>query len=139
MKILMTVFAALAISTAVNAQQSECTIRSGQDISSRTYDAIVRTVFTGDGVNIVNRRTGEVLDFIAITENSFGVRCRPASAGSSTSENSGSTSSGTTSQTNTVRNSTSVRRTSSSGTTSSNTSNNGSRRGFPASAALGLP
>lgn len=136
----MTVFAALAISTAVNAQQSECTIRSGQDISSRTYDAIVRTVFTGDGVNIVNRRTGEVLDFIAITENSFGVRCRPASAGSSTSENSGSsTSSGTTSQTNTVRNSTSVRRTSSSGTTSSNTSNNGSRRGFPASAALGLP
>lgn len=142
MKILMTMIAAVAFSSAVSAQRtSVCTVTEDGNTLTLTFDGAVRTVFTGDAVNIVNRRTGEVLDVIAITGNSFGIRCRPAGRGSNGRGSGSSTSSrstGTTTSSTTVSNSSSSG--SSSGSSTGNSSGGSSSGGgFPASAALGLP
>ena len=80
MKILMTMVAALAITSAVSAQQTECTFTTDGESVVRTFDGFARIVnLPGqDAVNVVNRRTGEILDTVTIEGSSFGVRCRIA-------------------------------------------------------------
>ena len=77
MKILMTMVAALAITSAVSAQQSECTFTSPQDSFTRNYDGFVRVVYIegGASVNIVDRRSGEVLDNVDFNGDRFIAQC----------------------------------------------------------------
>lgn len=69
--------AALAITSAVSAQQSECTFTTSEESVTRTFDGIVRIVSVdgGDAINVVNRRTGEVIETIDFGGESVGVRC----------------------------------------------------------------
>ncbi len=80
MKILMTMVAALAITSAASAQQTECTFTTDGESVVRTFDGLARIVnLPGqDAVNVVNRRTGEILDTVEIEGTRFGVRCRIA-------------------------------------------------------------
>lgn len=145
----MTIVAAVAFSSAVSAQQSVCQVTSESGTSLVSYDVPVRTVFTGEGVNVVNRRTKEVIDFIPVTGNNFRVRCMPAGPSSGSREDSD--------------NSSRTRRTNSNTTkqqllllilqlqeevhllqilqmvAQTPTNRSSTRRGFPASAALDLP
>lgn len=77
MKILMTMIAALAITSAVSAQQSECKFTSPQDSFTRNYDGFVRVVYIegGASVNIVDRRSGEVLDNVDFNGDRFIAQC----------------------------------------------------------------
>ncbi len=65
MKNLLTLVAAIAITSVASAQrQGQCTFTSEEcGTVTRVYEtAATRTVKTPTGVNIVNRRTGEVID-----------------------------------------------------------------------------
>ncbi len=116
-----------AMSTVMSAQQSSCTITADGNSTTRVYDGITRVVFNGDSVTILNRRTGEELDNIAIEGNRVGIRCTRLRAEGSNPE---------TVRTPSTPSSTRVRPVFS-GTR--RTGNAPSRGGFPASAALGLP
>lgn len=116
-----------AISTVMSAQQSSCTITSDGDSTTRVYDGLARVIFNGDSVTIVNRRTGEVLDNIAIEGNRVGVRCTRLRAGVSNPTTVATPSTPSTTRVRPVF----------SGTRRSGGSSSGG--GFPASAALGLP
>jgi len=73
----MTMIAALAITSAVNAQQSECTFTSSQDSFTRNYDGFVRVVYIDGGAsaNIVDRRSGEILDNVDFNGDRFIAQC----------------------------------------------------------------
>lgn len=139
MKILMTAIAALAISSAVSAQTTECTFTSATETETRVFDGLVRVVQNGDGVNIVDIRSGEVLDFVEFGGDRFGARC--SSGGSSARRPSGftrrtaSTSTTSTTPSAPVNNVSSQQVTESASSTPSSGSSS-SRRGFPASAAI---
>lgn len=123
MKIVLSVVAFFAISTALSAQSS-CTFTTVDSSTTRVYDGPVRVVQNGNSVNIVNRRTGEVLDNVAFEGNNFRARC------SSIREDAPARPTGTTRPSFFSRLRTNL------GSSSTSSSSGG---GFPASAALGLP
>ncbi len=85
MKILMTVVAALAISSVASAQQTACTFTTDGVSETRTFDGLARIVNIegANAVNVVNRRTGEILDTVEFGNARFGVRCNIAGSSSS--------------------------------------------------------
>lgn len=99
MKILMTIAATVAFTAAVNAQQSACTIINNSGTSLARFNTSVETVSIEGGVNIVDRNTGAILDFIPETPGFFLVRCSvtdSANEGSGNSSVTRNSSSGTT-------------------------------------------
>lgn len=108
MKVLMTIAATVALTAAVNAQQSACAITNDNGTSLVSYNVPVKTVSTENGVNIVDRRTGAVLDFIPITSSRFGVRCTPSNGSSNSNEGSGNSSVTRNSRSGSTRNSINV-------------------------------
>lgn len=138
MRVLFSMIALFAMSTVMSAQQASCTITSDGESMTRVYDAIPRVINNGDSVTIVNRRTGEVLDNILIEGSRFNVRCSGLRRGTSANQQTVSTTPTTpTTPTSPTVSSPTV----SSPTVVSTPTGSGSstRRGFPASAALGLP
>ncbi len=85
MKILMTMVAALAISSVASAQQTACTFTTDGVSETRTFDGLARIVNIegANAVNVVNRRTGEILDTVEFGNARFGVRCNIAGSSSS--------------------------------------------------------
>ena len=85
MKILLTMVAALAITSAASAQQTECTFTTNGESVTRTFDGLARIVNIegANAVNVVNRRTGEILDTVEFGNARFGVRCGIAGRNSS--------------------------------------------------------
>ncbi len=144
MKTLMTMVAALAISSAVNAQVTECAVSSECGTFTRGYDVIIRTVRDGATLNILNRRTGELLDTFECEGSNLSVQC--GLAGEVAAPTAPSTDV-TPSTTRTIsRRSSRIRRrvtnnsdTTTSSSTETPSSSTSTRRGFPASAAIGLP
>ena len=139
MKTLMTTIAALAIASAVNAQVSQCSITSDCGDFTKGYDVVVRTVHNSNGTEILNRRTGEVLESF---ECDGPIRIRCASTGNLTPSTPSSDTPRTTSTVVRRTARTSITRSTSSSSDSSgstSTSSSSTRRGFPASAAIGLP
>lgn len=126
MKVLMTIAATVALTAAVNAQQSACAITNGNGTSLVSYNVPVKTVSTENGVNIVDRRTGAVLDFIPITSGRFGVRCTPSNGSSNSNEGSGSSSVTRNSSSGSTRNSISVTSSSDGSTTTTRSSRSSS-------------
>jgi len=155
----MTMVAALAITSASYAQQSECTFTSQQDSFTRNYDGIVRVIYQdgGTSVDIVNRRTGEVLDTVDFGGDRFGAGCRLEGAAprqsrttlpnltnnpepTSTTRVTGSRRFETINVRSTGGAPVTTRTSSTPNDTNNTTTTTPSRRGFPASAAIsGLP
>ena len=146
MKILMTMVAALAITSAASAQQTECTFTTDGESVVRTFDGLARIVnLPGqDAVNVVNRRTGEVLDTVEFGGDRFGVRCgRAGSAQNTAPVATPDVSNDAPQTTNSTRRFTRITRSTSSpaptATSTPSSPSTSTRRGFSPSAALGLP